>query len=400
MRGPRYSRMLLESGQVIIAHHHMDCVGEFCSVHNPSPHPMVAWPRYWNGARNRMERVCSHGHNHPDPDDLAHKALYLGTQLTDVAAVHTCDHCCIEEKDKTLTPLNPLAPPASLIMTKGLPGSGKSTWAKETVRNARRGAVMRVNKDDLRAMLHDDRFGGATEKRTVDARDALVRTFLAQGKTVIVDDTNLNPVHEERLRELAAEVDATFEIKDFCHVPIETCIKQDLMRAKSVGEQVIRGEFRKWFAQTTAPARPYDPELPNVVLVDIDGTLARMRDRGPFEWHRVGEDAPIGHVIYLVNALHMRGVEVIFLSGRDSVCRKATRQWLRERVGEWTSTSRLYMRPEGDMRKDAIVKEEIFWQRIAGKFNVWFVLDDRDQVVHMWRSTLGIPCYQVAPGAF
>jgi hypothetical protein len=45
------------------------------------------------------------------------------------------------------------------------------------------------------------------------------------------------------------------------------------------------------------------------------------------------------------------------------------------------------------------VKEEIYRQEILGRYNVWMVLDDRDQVVEMWRN-LGLRVLQVAPGAF
>lgn len=391
-----FDLVVLESGQTLSCHPLDSCFDMFCSVHNPSRHLLAHLPRRWSQSRYLMERVCEHGYGHPDPDDLAYKSLYLDAGLIKVAGTHTCCGCCIPKKEKNLNTL--LRP--RLIMTKGLPGSGKSTWAREQVRAGRRGGILRVNKDDLRAMLHDDRFGGPTEKRTLDARDALVSTFLAQGKAVIVDDTNLNPIHEERLRELAKEFRATFEIKDFCDVPIEVCIKQDLQRAKSVGEQVIRREHAKWFSKYTEPAPEYNPRLRDVVLVDIDGTVARMVNRKPFEWHKVGDDVRNEPVVRLVQSLFDAGdVEIVFLSGRDSVCRRDTRDWLGSNIGSWTFDCRLYMRPEGDNRKDAVVKEEIYRAHIAGRANVRFILDDRDQVVEMWRS-LGLPCFQVAPGAF
>jgi hypothetical protein len=59
----------------------------------------------------------------------------------------------------------------------------------------------------------------------------------------------------------------------------------------------------------------------------------------------------------------------------------------------------LLMRPEGNMEKDAIIKERLFRQHIEGKFCVEFVIDDRDQVVRMWRD-LGLRCLQVADGDF
>jgi hypothetical protein len=138
---------------------------------------------------------------------------------------------------------------------------------------------------------------------------------------------------------------------------------------------------------------------PNAVLVDIDGTVAKMVSRGPFEWDRVGEDEPISEVIDLVNTLDDAGAEIVFLSGRDGSCYEQTRAWLELHVGRWTRQAHLHMREPGDNRKDSIVKEEIYQAKIRDHYNVWFVLDDRDQVVEKWRL-LGLRCLQVAPGAF
>jgi hypothetical protein len=57
------------------------------------------------------------------------------------------------------------------------------------------------------------------------------------------------------------------------------------------------------------------------------------------------------------------------------------------------------MRKQGDFRRDSIVKKEIYDNDIKGKFDVEFVLDDRQQVVDMWRE-IGLKCLQVAPGNF
>jgi hypothetical protein len=57
------------------------------------------------------------------------------------------------------------------------------------------------------------------------------------------------------------------------------------------------------------------------------------------------------------------------------------------------------MRPAADSRKDSIVKAELFWEHVAPHWNVRGVIDDRDQVVAMWRA-LGLMCAQVAPGDF
>jgi len=43
--------------------------------------------------------------------------------------------------------------------------------------------------------------------------------------------------------------------------------------------------------------------------------------------------------------------------------------------------------------------KEIFDNHIAPKYNISYVLDDRDRVVDMWRS-LGLTCFQVDWGNF
>ncbi len=134
------------------------------------------------------------------------------------------------------------------------------------------------------------------------------------------------------------------------------------------------------------------------IIVDIDGTLAKMTGRGPFEWHRVGEDKINPPVKEVVNTFYNHtDHEVIVLSGRDSVCRGETETWLKEHGVRY---SFLYMRPHGDFRKDAIVKKELYQRHIEPYYDVVFVLDDRDQMVSLWRKDLQLACFQVDYGDF
>jgi hypothetical protein len=89
--------------------------------------------------------------------------------------------------------------------------------------------------------------------------------------------------------------------------------------------------------------------------------------------------------------------KIIFVSGRPDTYYEATRNFIYKKanVGEFL----LYMRKEGDIRKDSIIKKEIFDNHIRDKYYVDFVLDDRNSVVNMWRE-IGLTCLQVAPGDF
>lgn len=151
----------------------------------------------------------------------------------------------------------------------------------------------------------------------------------------------------------------------------------------------------------------------NTVIVDVDGTIALKGDRNPFHYHLAAEDAPNLPVLRIVQCLLSMGHAIVFFSGRENVnfetnpefadaglkgtCHDLTVDWIRKHL--FIHEVRLYMRAEGDHRKDSDVKRELFEQHLAGK-KILCAIDDRDQVVRMWRDELGITCLQVADGDF
>jgi predicted kinase len=301
-----------------------------------------------------------------------------------------------------------------LIITRGLPGSGKSTRARAWVAEDPAWRA-RVNRDDLRAMLHDALWlGRSTESLVIGARNALITDLLQTETDVVCDDTNLRQRTARELANLAAANGAELEIWDLTDVPVEVCIKRDLDRDRTVGEAVIRDLHRRYLAGRRHPlpwptvdpapdgaaiALPYVPpvDAPSAVMVDIDGTVALMGSRSPFDETLVAQDLPNLAVIAAVRAMHAAGHQILFCSGRTEGCRPATEKWLAEHVG--VPHAGLYMRNQGDQRKDAIVKREIFDLHIRHAWHVVAVFDDRQQVVDAWRE-LGLTVFQVAPGDF
>jgi len=282
-------------------------------------------------------------------------------------------------------------------MCKGLPASGKTTWAKEQIAKAPKNSIKRVNKDDLRDMLDNGQWSKGSEEQVLIIRDYIITCSLAGGKHVIVDDTNLVAKHEERLRELAKEYNATFKIQDFTGVSVEECIERDSKRDKPVGFKVIQGMYDKFLAPKTPlpPKRPFDESKELCIVVDIDGTLAHNSSgRDWYDYHRVGEDTVHGHIKSILK--RYTDIYILLVSGRYDNCKEITENWLQEHDIPY---SNIFMRKTGDNRCDTIVKQELFEEYIEPFFNVLFVLDDRDRVVRMWRE-LGIPCLQVAPGDF
>lgn len=271
----------------------------------------------------------------------------------------------------------------TLYMTLGIPGSGKSFWSKAKQKECGYGNLRRVNKDDLRAMLDDSHHSRQCEDFILEVRDMIVSKSLQQGKSIIVDDTNFGKKHEPRLRQLAREKHADFEIVDFTHVSVEECIERDLKRARSVGEKVIRGMYNEFVRKSATPND--DPSLPPCIIVDIDGTVAQMNGRSPYDWHKVDEDKCREIVWAAVLGLQAQTkAEIIFVSGRDEICRAGTLGWLAVNLN--SAHRKLFMRPKDDMRKDYIVKREIYEANIKDKYRVVAVMDDRPQVIELWRD--------------
>lgn len=300
----------------------------------------------------------------------------------------------------------------------GLPASGKSTFARNLV-GASAGRVRRVNLDDIRTMLDTDSDGHRPynkemEETALTIQDAAVRAAIDGGFDVVLDNTHLVPRIPKRIKRVVAG-DAVFKVHDFNDVRIEECIRRDAERTgvAHVGEDVIRRLASRrasasksgwrltdeWMNDRPA-VQPYIPNhrLPIAILCDIDGTLAQMDGRSPYDWARVGEDKVNGAVWHTLLAMNGQYRDkIVLLSGRDGSCQAQTVDWL---VRNNVPYEELYMREAGDTRPDDIVKAELFDKHIRHRFNVRLVLDDRDSVVTLWRKQLKLPCWQVNYGNF
>lgn len=125
-----------------------------------------------------------------------------------------------------------------LTLTKGLPGSGKSTWAREEA--DRTGAVL-LGLDGLRTVLHGGWRGDSrseTQVRLVQYTG--VRGLLRAHYDVIVDDLGLDEAYTAPLAFLAGQMDAELVIEDrFLAVPLAECIRRDAGREKPLGGAAI-----------------------------------------------------------------------------------------------------------------------------------------------------------------
>lgn len=270
-----------------------------------------------------------------------------------------------------------------IIMLKGLPASSKSTWAKEQVA---KGGYLRVSMDDIRASV----FGGWSvkkEKACLRLRDEMVKFGIKEGKNVIVDATNLNPKHEYRLRALAEELGVQFVINDsFLKVSPEECVERDLHRGENaVGSKIIYEMYEKWIRPNPIKVLKQNEEKRRALIVDLDGTLSlRVTDRSYYDMTRVNEDTPDPLLAFVVDCVAEAGTfyaDIILVTGRSAEGRDFTEKWLKDNCIDYRA---LYMRKEGDKRKDVEVKEEILVNEILPKYAVVGAIDNSMRCCSMY----------------
>jgi predicted kinase len=319
----------------------------------------------------------------------------------------------------------------TVMMLMGLPASGKSTFAKELLRKEPK-RWKRVNRDDLRALLDGENFIKENEEFVRNAQEVLIKEALRQGFDVVIDNTHLIASTVNKLHKLIESVGDVKVIHKAFNVSVDECLERNAKREgrARVPDNVILGmakgaglnkgrklqdkEFYYPPRGSDVSTVTNDPALPKAIICDLDGTLAIMGDRSPYDASECDvKDHPNWPVIECVKAMYRQGVHIIFMSGRESKDRDATRrfidQWVTYTVTSNVSGGRppyeapisyeLHMRQTGDQRKDAIIKRELFQANVEGKYHVMFILDDRNQVVHAWRLA-GLTVFQVAEGDF
>jgi predicted kinase len=282
-----------------------------------------------------------------------------------------------------------------ILVLQGLPGAGKTTWAKEYVTTNK--DAVRVCRDDLRRM-RGIYWLPEQEDLITKWEDNCVVDAILNGHEAVIDATNLNPKVIAKWERIAKHSNCPIEFKMF-DITLDEAIKRDNERIEGkVGEKVIRGMYEKYFSKPQITLTQND-SLPRAIICDLDGTLAIHNGRNPFDYDKCDTDLVNRAVQSIVmNYLTPIGTKtVLFMSGREDKCKDKTLKWLREKAGIFVLD--IIMRKTGDFRPDDIVKKELFDNNIKDKFYIDFVLDDRDKVVKMWRD-IGLTCLQVNYGNF
>ena len=289
----------------------------------------------------------------------------------------------------------------------GISGSGKSTYSHELWETNPSNFVI-INRDKIRELL----FGYTEsdihnyykrndivklEKKVTKYEDTLIYEALEENKTVILDATHLEKKYIERHEYWNVPIELVW-----FDVDLDTAIERDSIRNRKVGKDIITKQYNKYI-NLKKSFRDYnfipynikcDLNLPPCVLYDIDGTIARMHNRGPFEWNKVKEDYMIYQVVSTIDWLSdldsKNRPTVILCTGRDGIALDDTVEWLNNNKIYYDD---IMIRNEKDMRPDWVVKEEM-WKNISEKYNIIAMYDDRLQVVRRARA-LGLKVFNV-----
>lgn len=302
-----------------------------------------------------------------------------------------------------------------IIIARGIPGSGKSTWARAWVGESPETRI-RINNDDIRNMLGD---------YWVPSREDLVSFIkhksavaaMGHGYDIVVDNMNLNPKEinfwetivnshnkdTERVDLGFTKYKYEIEFKDF-FIPVEECIKRDAIRPNPIGEKTIREIWKKYrhFIQTTAVEkyvnnmRAFDLSKPNCVVIDMDSTMCFNMSKRP--WYGKGstemmlDDVPNVNMVKLLQIIH-KYCPVIVCTGRDTSQKEVTKQWLAKYD---IFPTKIYMRQANDFRKGVEIKEELINQ-ILEEYNIIAIFEDSEPIVQKLRD-MGLTVLQPNKG--
>lgn len=290
----------------------------------------------------------------------------------------------------------------TLTIMRGVSGSGKSTQAR-MIADMTNAQI--VSRDDIRMAFFGKEFDPAIEDRVSIIEQAMIEGLLRKGVDVISDNTYIEMKYVKATAKIGYRCNAEVKVV-VVDEPLAVCKARNEARAFAGGRNVPNEVIEKQYSRFQGTKNqdlpgvqviePYTgtPGKPKAFLVDIDGTLAHMNGkRGPYDWKKVGLDDPDEIIIEIVNNLadDHTPYNVIVMSGRDESCRFETEDWL----DNYIPFDHLFMRPEKDQRSDNLIKYELFNNYIRNNFDVQFVIDDREQVVRMWKM-MGLKVLNVA----
>lgn len=312
-----------------------------------------------------------------------------------------------------------------IILTRGIQGSGKSTWAKKWVTEDPLNRI-RFNNDDMRNMMgiywpEDSHALKKRENALQKIKEFSLNTYMVAGYDIVVDNMNLSNKETsyfdtlvENYNKNNTEFQYHIEYKDF-FIPVEECIRRDAMRERPVGAALIKKIWRIYrdkiiHIETEKMLKnqvTFNPLLPNCMIADMDATLCFNVSGRPFFGPGTAEKIPTDKLNIPVlkifnNYLKCATADdrIFIITGREAVddVKAATELYIKENISTDPRVI-LLMREKGDHSSGDIAKKSLYEKYIKNQYNVDFVIDDSNKIVEMYRS-LGLTVLQPNEGKF
>lgn len=132
-----------------------------------------------------------------------------------------------------------------IILTQGIQGSGKTTWAKAWVAEDPEHRI-RINNDDITSIWGQPFGTPGLYERLKDTRVYMICRAISEGLDIVIDNMNLSNSSLKEIQTITENTDYVIEYKDFTKVSLEVCIERDSKRPNPIGEKIIRDTYNKY----------------------------------------------------------------------------------------------------------------------------------------------------------